>query len=79
MRKYNIHPLSLLTDGELVARLDLVYEQLEELIAQSLRCQNAEEAKVLLGKVSEKRSEMTVYIDALEEIGHDCSGVILPV
>lgn len=76
MQKYNIHPLSLLTDGELLSRLDLASSQLEEIIAQSNNCWNANEAITLRGKLFEKREEICVYVEALEEFGYNCSGYL---
>lgn len=79
MKKYNIHPYSLFTDGELFSRLDLVLKQLEKISVQSLNCQNIDEVKALRCKWFEKRAEMDVYIEALEELGHDCSGLYTQV
>lgn len=69
-----IHPLSLFTDGELISRLDLASDQFEELLAQSIDCQDANEAKTLRGKLFEKQEEIRVYVEALEEFCYDCSG-----
>ncbi|USE03352.1 hypothetical protein JKJ11_18220 [Vibrio sp. SCSIO 43133] len=69
-----IHSYALFTDGELLSRLDRASDQLEELIAQSLDCQDANEAKTLRGKLFEKQEEIRVYIEALEEFGYDYSG-----
>ncbi|HHF2974483.1 TPA: hypothetical protein ACPJ0Q_004766 [Vibrio diabolicus] len=74
MLKSYIHPLALFTDGELLSRLDLASDQLEELIAQSYDCQDANEAKTLRGKLFEKQEEIRVYTEALEEFGYDYSG-----
>lgn len=74
MQKYNIHPLSLLTDGELFSRIKLASSQLEEMNAQAYDCWDANEAITLRGKLFEKREEIRVYIEALEEFGYNCSG-----
>ncbi|EGQ8517852.1 hypothetical protein ACEWBT_23605 [Vibrio parahaemolyticus] len=74
MLQNNFHPLISFTDGELFIRLNQASDQLEELLAQSHDCYDVDQAKTLYGKIVEKRDEVRVYVDALEEFGYDCSG-----